>query len=217
VSRDPRGGHQETGKRRRLPPAQRRVLIMEAAARLFAERGYSGASITDIAAAAGISPSVIYDHFASKRDLHLELLSTNGSALINATTQYAGDTGEVVLRRNTEAFFSFVERHPYAWRMLFRDPPADDETAAVHARIHRQGAAAITRLIRRVPALDLPAGLSRETANEMLAQAIKSSNDGLAAWWYEHPEVTREQVVAIAVGLAWQGLAVLTGAVPGPG
>jgi len=25
----------------------------------------------------------------------------------------------------------------------------------------------------------------------MLARAIKSANDGLAAWWYEHPEVSR--------------------------
>jgi AcrR family transcriptional regulator len=217
VSRDLPEGHQETGTRRRLSQAQRRVLIMEAAARLFAERGYSGASITDIAAAAGISPSVIYDHFASKKDLHLELLSLHGSALINATTQRAGDTGEALLRRSTEAFFSFVEQHPYASRMLFRDPPADAETAAVHARVHRHGTAAITRLMRLVPALDLPADLSRERADEMLAHAINSSNDGLAAWWYEHPEVPREHVVAIAVGLSWRGLAALTGTVPGPG
>lgn len=50
----------------------------------------------------------------------------------------------------------------------------------------------------------------------MLAWAIKSGNDGLAAWWYEHPEVPREQVVDVAVWLCWRGLAALTAAVPGP-
>ena len=208
-------GHPESGTRKRLAPGQRKALIMEAAARLFAERGYSGASITDIAAASGISPSVIYDHFTSKKDLHLALLNQHGSALIKATTEHAADIGEDLLRLGTEAFFSFVEQHPYAWRMLFRDPPADDEIAAVHARVHRHGTAAIAGLIRLVPALDLPPGIPRETADEMLAQAVKSSHDGLAAWWYEHPEVPREQVVAVALAFSWGGLAALTGAVSG--
>jgi len=210
VSPELTAGHQETGTRKRLAPARRKALIMEAAARLFAERGYTGASITDIAAASGISPSVIYDHFAAKKDLHLALLKQHGSALIKATAENAAETGEDLLRRCTEAFFSFVEQHPYAWRMLFRDPPADDESAAVHAQIHRHGTAAIAGLIRQVPALDLPPGIPRGSADEMLAQAIKSSHDGLAAWWYEHPEIPREQVAAMAVALSWGGLAALT-------
>jgi AcrR family transcriptional regulator len=217
VPRSQTGAHPEAGRRKRLSPAQRRALIVEAAARVFAERGYAGASMTDIAAAAGIAPSVIYDHFASKRDLHLELLSEHGHALITGTTQHAEGSGEAVVRRSTEAFFGFVEQHPYAWRMLFRDPPADDESAAVHARIHQHGTAAIARLVHLAPELELPAGVPRERADEMLARAIKSSNDGLAAWWYEHPEVPREQVVAVAVALCWRGLAALTGSIPGPG
>lgn len=217
VSRSLTGAHPEPGRRKRLSPAQRRALIMEAASRVFAERGYAGASMTDIAAAAGIAPSVIYDHFASKRDLHLELLSQHGRALIAATTQHAEGSGEAMVRRSTEAFFSFVEQHPYAWRMLFRDPPADDASAAVHARIHQRGAAAVAGLVHLARALDLPADIPRERADEMLARAIKSSNDGLAAWWYEHPQVPREEVVAIAVALCWRGLAELTGTIPGPG
>jgi AcrR family transcriptional regulator len=206
--------HSEAGTRKRLSPPQRRALIMEAAARVFAERGY-GASMMDIAAAAGIAPSVIYDHFPSKRDLHLELLSKHVRQLIEATTLDAEGSAEAVVRRSTEAFFSFVEQHPYAWRMLFRDPPADEEIAALHARIHRQGTAAIAGLVHRAPAVNLPAGIPRERGDEMLARAIKSSNDGLAAWWYEHPEVPREQVVAVAIALCWRGLAALIGTARG--
>ncbi len=213
---NPTRAPQEAAVRKRLSAARRRDLIMEAAARLFAERGYPGTSVIDIAAAAGIAPSVIYDHFAAKRDLHLELLSQHAHALIEATTLSTEGSSEALVRRSTEAFFSFVEQHPYAWRMLFRDPPADDEVAAFHARIHRHGTAAIAALIHRAPELRLPAGIARERGDEMLARAIKSSNDGLAAWWYEHPEVPREQVVEVAIALCWRGLAVLTGAVPGP-
>jgi TetR/AcrR family transcriptional regulator, cholesterol catabolism regulator len=47
----------------------RRALVLDSAARLFAERGYHGASIRDIAAAAGMTPAAIYSHFASKAGL----------------------------------------------------------------------------------------------------------------------------------------------------
>src|SRR6516164_7528438 len=180
------------GTRRRLSAARRRDLILQAAAGVFAEQGYHGASMTAIAAAAGIAPSVIYDHFSSKKDLHLELL-----------------------RRSTEAFFGYVEQNRFAWRMLFRDPPADEQIAAIHAGIHRRGTAAIAALIHRAPALRLPPVIPRERADEMIARAIKSGNDGLATWWYEHPEVPRDQVVEVAVSLHWHGLARLAAAVPG--
>jgi len=203
------------GTRRRLSAARRRELIRQAAAEVFAEHGYHGASMAGIAAAAGIAPSVIYDHFSSKKDLHLELLTRHAHAMVEATTRApAGESGEELVRRSTEAFFAYVEQHRYAWRMLFRDPPADEEIAAIHAGIHQRGTAAIAALIHTAPALQLAPGIPREQADQMIARAIKSGNDGLAAWWYEHPEVPRDQVVDVAVSLCWHGLARLTTPMP---
>lgn len=206
------------GTRRRLSAARRRDLILQAAAGVFAEQGYHGASMTAIAAAAGIAPSVIYDHFSSKKDLHLELLTRHARAMVEATTRVpAGGGGEELVRRSTEAFFTYVEQNRYAWRMLFRDPPADEQIAAVHAGIHQRGTAAIAALIHLAPALQLSQGIPRQRADQMIARAIKSGNDGLAAWWYEHPEVPRDQVVEVAVSLCWHGLARLAHTVPGHG
>jgi hypothetical protein len=84
-------------------------------------------------------------------------------------------------------------------------PPADTQTAAIHEGIHQRGIAAIASRIHLAPTMSLPAALSRELADHMLARATKSANDGLPAWWYEHPEVTREQVVEITISLSWQG------------
>ena len=53
-------------ERRRLPVAERRETIVEAAGRLFGERGYDGARLDDVAAAAGVTKPVLYRHFDSK-------------------------------------------------------------------------------------------------------------------------------------------------------
>src|SRR5260221_11573930 len=105
--------------RRRLSAARRRDLILQAAAGGFAEQGYHGASMTAIAAAAGIPPAVIYDHFSSKKDLHLELLTRHARAMVEAATRLpAGGTGEEVVRGGTAACFRDGEQNGYACRML---------------------------------------------------------------------------------------------------
>lgn len=194
--------------RRRLPAAQRRRLVLDAATRAFAELGYEGASIGQIAQAAGVVASVVYDHFGSKRELYLELLRSASQTLIEHTTEptAAGSPGEL-FTANVEAFYRFVEEHPFAWRMIFRDPPADAEIAAAHRNIQHHASAAIATLIGTVqPGEQLVPDVPRDLADIMLAEGIKAINNALAAWWYEHREVPREHVLAVARTLLWTGL-----------
>lgn len=58
----------------RLPAAERRRALVEAALRVFSEGSYSGATTADIARAAGVSEPILYRHFASKRDLYFACL-----------------------------------------------------------------------------------------------------------------------------------------------
>ena len=53
------------------PRSSHRAALLEAAARLFDERGYHGTSIRDIARATGVTPGAIYSHHASKAALLL--------------------------------------------------------------------------------------------------------------------------------------------------
>jgi AcrR family transcriptional regulator len=205
VRLDQAGGR--NARRTRLRPEERRQRILDAAVELFAERGYEAASIGDIARAAGVVASVIYDHFPAKRALHIELLEIHGSALIErAARAVEGATPRELLRLNTEAFFEFVEEDPFAWRFLFRDPPADPEIATAHRRVRDRATEAIAALIEAAgPEVAPPWGIPRRQASWMLAEASRSATDALAAWWYEHPEVPREQVVTVAVALLWEG------------
>jgi AcrR family transcriptional regulator len=191
--------------RPRLTAAERRRRILDAATEVFAERGYSAASVGEIAARAGVVASVIYDHFGSKRDLHIELLDRHGQALIERSI--AGVTGETpyeVLRASVDAFYRFVEEDPFAWRFLFRDPPADPEIAAAHRRVQERATAGIAGLGRLVlPDAEAVLGIPAERAFWMVAKASQQATQGLAEWW--HPQVPREEVVELLLTLLWEG------------
>jgi AcrR family transcriptional regulator len=179
---------------------------------VFAERGYAGATIAHIAREAGVVKSVVYDHFGSKRELYVDLLQRHADQLTaHVFARNPGGSPAAQFRHRTEAFFEFVESDRFAWRMLFRDPPTGDATIeALHTLIHARARDAIRELFAAGRSLSLGTEVPRPLANELAAQAIKSINDGLAAWWYDHPEVPREQICAVAVGLAWRGIGGVT-------
>jgi AcrR family transcriptional regulator len=62
--------------------AETRARLLRAAADVFAERGYDGTRVADIAAAAGVSNGALYAHFASKADLLADALRTHGRNLL---------------------------------------------------------------------------------------------------------------------------------------
>ena len=70
--------------RRALAKQQTRAKVLAAARRLFSESGYEGATIRDIAAAAGMSTGAVFANFTDKSDLFREIMSTDMAALAEA-------------------------------------------------------------------------------------------------------------------------------------
>jgi AcrR family transcriptional regulator len=196
-------------RRRRLSAEERREQILRAAMEVFAERGYQEASMVEIARAAGITPAVIYDHFASKAELQItllerqtgELLAFVGAAVIGEFE----DTGERI-RVGVDAFFTFVEEHPYAWRMLFRDPPTDPAILSTYRRIHRQATEGIALLLRSSAPSSLLDDPQADRDLEMFAEMLKMAQNGLAVWWYDHRDVPRAELVDRVLEFCWTGL-----------
>jgi AcrR family transcriptional regulator len=71
--------------------ARTRALLLDAAARTFARKGYAGASVEEIAEAAGFSIGALYSNFGGKEQLFIELLTTRSSALIDTAGQIKAD------------------------------------------------------------------------------------------------------------------------------
>src|SRR6188472_8131 len=193
--------------RKRLSAAQRRETIEDAATGLFAERGYQGASIDEIARRSGVTPPVVYDHFASKQDLYRQLLERHFAELRQVWREnFVGEDppGQRVAH-SFDAWFAYIEAHPFAGRMLFRDTTGDPKIEAMHQEVAASSRAAIMGLFASQPGAAQVIGSEAEEGLEMAWIVMRGVLQGLAMWWYEHPRVPRERVVATAMNALWVG------------
>ncbi|HEV7624044.1 MAG TPA: TetR/AcrR family transcriptional regulator [Amnibacterium sp.] len=94
--------------------ADRRQRYLDAAAQLFAVRGYVGVSIEELGAAAGVSGPALYRHFRGKEDVLAELLVTASERLLDGATEAVGrGAGPAVTLTDLVAFhadFALAER-----------------------------------------------------------------------------------------------------------
>ena len=187
--------------------AQRRRRILDVAADLFAARGYHSTSVGEIAAAAGITKPVLYDHFTSKRRLFVELMESIRDELTSrgAAAMSADAPIEVRIRAAIEAFFDYVEERPAAARVLLVTPRGEPELIEATRLVQSQATATLTALLLAEPML-LPGVRNRRRRVELMTEFIKQGLHGLAEWWADHPDAPKRVLVDAALDVAWSGL-----------
>ncbi len=196
-----------TPARRRLSAADRRAAILESALEVFSENGFSEASLDDVAARGGISKALIYEHFSSKRELQVVLLDTYLHKLIEAIVGAvsAADEDEERLRAGIDAFLIFASEHPAVLRLLTRNV-SDPVAGETIDRLREEAASTIASIMAQTaPELE-PGDLDLETTVAIIAHLMAGGIQFLAGWWIDHPEVPRESVVQLAMGVSWVGL-----------
>lgn len=134
----------------RLPAAARRRQLLDVALGEFAERGYSGVSMDQVAEAAGVTKPVLYQHFTSKRALYLELVADVAdrleSAVVKATADAAGPRQQV--EAGFRVYFRFVTEHRDAFRLLFTaDSRRDRDLTEAVLRVEETFAQSVATLI----------------------------------------------------------------------
>jgi AcrR family transcriptional regulator len=93
---DGQPGHPEAPNRRSQLKSDRRLQLLSAAERLFAERGFLAVRLEDIGAAAGVSGPAIYRHFPNKESMLVELLVGISARLLagaREVTAHSDDAG----------------------------------------------------------------------------------------------------------------------------
>lgn len=184
----------------------RREVIETSATQVFAERGYRGASIDEIARRSGVTVPVIYDHFTSKRTLYQRLIERHYAELRQIWFTHGAGGGPVAswLPAAIETWFAYVEVHPFAGRMLFRDTTGDPELEAAHREIQHSSRRELLPLVAEEAGAQLDG--ADPHAVELAWETLRAVLQGLALWWYEHPDVPRQRIVATAMNAVWIGL-----------
>ncbi|MCB0870234.1 MAG: TetR/AcrR family transcriptional regulator [Solirubrobacterales bacterium] len=200
---------EEPTVRRRLPAAERRKLILDAALDVFATGGYQETTLDEVAEKAGVSKALIYEHFPSKRELYKEILETwvgelLGRVLSAATA--AGELSEDRLVAGLDGFLVFVEERRDAWRLLIRHRASDD-VSDTWERLFTEVARIIGAMMApEMPKSSVPEGVEFELVLDATSRQLMGSVTAIANWWDEHREVPREQVLAMVMEFAWVGM-----------
>lgn len=176
-------------------------MILEAAGPLFGERGYQGTRLDEIATAAGVTKPILYRHFGSKAALYLELLERHRADLASfaSLVPAEGDLRDR-LRTVLDAWLAYVEDHPYAWRMLFRDTGGGPEIRGLRMEVQARARAALVELIASLAQARLRPG-----ELVALAELMRAGMASLVLWWMDDPGLPREQVIDAMIRV-WAGL-----------
>jgi AcrR family transcriptional regulator len=186
-------------KHGRVPRAVRERQLLELAEALFAERGYAGASMDELARRAGVTKPVVYELFGSKDglfgacvDRSIERLAADISTAVRAE-----DEPEARLRAGGLAFIRFAAANRVAWDLMSMGGSFEEKARAVRS--------SQADLIR-----ELMAEMARDDVDqrelEVAAHAVNAAYEGVAHWMWAHPEVPIEQIADWIADLLIPGL-----------
>jgi AcrR family transcriptional regulator len=181
---------------RRQKQEQTRQRLLDAAARVFARRGYQQATLEEIANEAGFTIGAVYSNFSGKEDLFLALADQEVEQRV-AEIHAVGDAAERGEQPGTEAaqqFREFLERDPN-WPLLFyefwsfgvRNPTTQAEFAKRRDAVRDALADTLERVATQV-------GFRLRFPAPALATAISATLSGLAFERAADPDAIPDEV-----------------------
>ena len=188
--------------RARMTGTERRHQLINVARSLFAERGYEGTSIEEVAQRAGVSKPVVYEHFGGKEGLYAVVVDREMTALLDGVTssltnnRYRPRVEQVVL-----ALLTYVEERADGFRLLLRDAPASVSSGTYLSLIND----AVSQVASILAGDFSRRGLDPELA-PLYAQALVGSVTLTAQWWLDARQPKKEVVAAHLVNMMWNGL-----------
>ena len=189
--------------RSRMTGKQRREQLLEVGRKLFAEKGFEGTTVEEIAAKAGVSKPVVYEHFGGKEGLYAVVVDREILRLLDGITGAlsAPTTPRGLLEAAAMSLLDYVEGSRDGFRILVRDSPAGQSTGSF-ASLISDVASQVEHLLA---AEFTERGLDPRTA-PLYAQMLVGMVALTGQWWLDSRKFKKADVAAHLVNLAWNGL-----------
>ncbi|WP_113701989.1 TetR/AcrR family transcriptional regulator [Nonomuraea lactucae] len=199
----------EPRSRRRMSGSERREQLIHISRTLFAEKGFDGTSIEEIAATAQVSKPVVYEHFGGKEGVYAVVVDREMQKLLTMITEALSASHSLVkLERAALALLRYIEESSEGFRILVRDSHAASGTGTFASLISE-----IASQVEDVLADEFAARGYDPKLAPMYAQMLVGMVALTGQWWLDVRKPGREEVAAHLVNLAWNGL---TGLNPQP-
>ncbi len=189
--------------RGRMTAAERREQLVHIARGLFAERGFDGTSIEEVAARAGVSKPVVYEHFGGKEGLYAVVVDREVRSLL-AMMQDSLDAEHprVLLEQAAFALLDYIEQAPDGFRILVRDSPIGSATGSFVSIIGD-----IATRVEYILANEFEARGFDASVAPIYSQMLVGMVGTTGQWWLDERRPEKQVVAAHLVNLAWNGLA----------
>lgn len=182
---------------------QRREQLLDVGRRLFAEKGFEGTSVEEIAARAGVSKPVVYEHFGGKEGLYAVVVDREIRALLDQITGAlsSGGSSRALVEQAALGLLDYIETSTDGFRILVRDSPVAQATGTFSSLISD-----VASQVEHLLAAEFArSGLDPKHA-PMYAQMLVGMIALTGQWWLDARKPKRAEVAAHVVNLAWNGL-----------
>ena len=199
---EPRPEKNKRPQRGRMTAAERREQLIDIGRGLFAERGFDGASIEEVAARAEVSKPVVYEHFGGKEGLYAVVVDREVRRLLGMM-QAALTSGRPrdLLEQAAIALLDYIEQAPDGFRILVRDSPIGSSSGSFVSIIGD-----VASRVEYILAAEFTARGFDAKAAPMYAQMLVGMVGTTGQWWLDERQPSKQVVAAHLVNLAWHGL-----------
>jgi AcrR family transcriptional regulator len=185
-----------------MTSAARREQLLQVGRSLFAERGFEATSVEEIAAKAGVSKPVVYEHFGGKEGLYAVIVDREMQKLLGMVEgALTEEHPRHLLEQAALALLTYIEQDTDGFRILVRDSPVATSTGTFASLIGD-----IAGQVEHLLAGEFKArGFDAKFA-PMYSQMLVGMVALTGQWWVDVRKPKKADVAAHLVNLAWNGL-----------
>jgi AcrR family transcriptional regulator len=196
----------------RMPPAERREQLIDAALTVILEQGYGGVSIEAVARTAGVTRPVVYDHFPNLGRLLQALVEREERYSLEqleevVPTEPRGDEPAEVLASSVRRFLDAVQSRPATWRLILLPSDGTPQIVREHVKVNR--ARILERIERLVKSAIERGRIPGALDVELAARAIRDLSEEAGRMVLTDPEdfspERYERFVQGVLTLIWSG------------